>query len=213
MASLTDGTQADLPLVSLQSLMDSLSITDGNAGGALADILLRASQAVTSYIGRPLLIADRQETIRIRPGDTLLSLRMAVRPVSGITAVMRDGNSLPAPEDGWDYDAGCGLLYPTAGAFWGPGRYVLQYRAGWVAPDQVDDDGSAIVSTVPADIRSAVLTTARAFYYAGDRDPLLKSETEQGVGSSSWATPDAENGGLPADAAAFLERYLPGGLS
>lgn len=213
MASQTDGTQADLPLVSLQSLMDALSITDGNAGSALADILLRASQAVTSYIGRPLLMADRQETIRIRSGDTQLSLRMAVRPISGITAVMRDGNSLPAPEDGWDYDAGCGLLYPAMGASWGPGRYVLQYRAGWIAPDQVNDDGSAVVSTVPADIRSAVLTTARAFYYGNDRDPLLKSENEQGVGSSSWATPDAENGGLPADAAAFLERYLPGGFS
>ncbi|MBF0889625.1 hypothetical protein [Gluconobacter cadivus] len=213
MASQTDGTQADLPLVSLQSLMDSLSITDGNAGGALADILLRASQAVTSYIGRPLLIADREETIRIRPGDIQLSLKMAVWPVTGITAVLRDGRPLPAPTDGWDYDVTCGILYPSDGQFWVAGRYVLQYRAGWVAPDQVDDGGSAIPSTVPADVRSAVLITARALYYAGDRDPLLKSESEQGVGSTSWGTPDASSGGLPSDAAALLSRYLPGGFS
>lgn len=213
MASQTDGTQADLPLVSLQSLMDSLSITDGNAGGALADILLRASQAVTSYIGRPLLIADREETIRIRPGDIQLSLKMAVWPVTGITAVLRDGRPLPAPTDGWDYDVTCGILYPSDGPFWVAGRYVLQYRAGWVASDQVDDGGSAIPSTVPADVRSAVLIAARALYYAGDRDPLLKSESEQGIGSTSWTTPDANSGGLPSDAAALLNRYLPGGFS
>lgn len=213
MASQTDGTQADLPLVSLQSLMDSLSITDGNAESALADILLRASQAVTSFIGRPLLIADREETVRIRPGDIQLSLKMTVWPVTGITAIVRDGKPLPVPTEGWDYDVTCGLLYPSDGQFWGAGRYVLQYRAGWVAPDQVDDGGSAIPSTVPADVRSAVLITARALYYSGDRDPLLKSESEQGVGSTSWGTPDASSGGLPPDASALLSRYLPGGFS
>lgn len=213
MASQTDGTQADLPLVSLQSLMDALSITDGNAGGCLTDILLQASRAVTSYIGRPLLIADREETVRIRPSDIQLSLKMAVWPVTGITAVLRDGKPLPAPTDGWDYDVTCGILYPSDGQFWMAGRYVLQYRAGWVAPDQVDDNGSAIPSTVPADVRSAVLITARALYYAGDRDPLLKSESEQGVGATSWVTLDASSGGLPPDAAALLNRYLPGGFS
>ncbi|GEM16037.1 hypothetical protein [Gluconobacter oxydans] len=213
MVSQTDGTQADLPLVSTQSLMDALSITDGNASGPLTDILLRASQAVASYIGRPLLIADREEKIRIRPGDIQLSLKMAVWPVTGITAVLRDGNPLPVPQDGWDYDVTCGLLYPSEGQFWSAGRYIVQYRAGWVAPDQTDVDGSAIPSTVPADVGSAVLITARALYHGRDRDPLLKSESEQGVGSSSWATPDATSGGLPADATALLGRYLPGGFS
>jgi len=213
MADQIDTTQADLPLVSVQSLMDALSISDGNSGSVLTDILLRASQAVTSYIGRPLLIADREERIRIRHGDVQLSLRMSVWPVTSVTGVLRDGIALPIPSDGWDYDVTCGILFPSEAALWGPGRYVLQYRAGWVAPDQVDDGGSAIPSTVPADVRSAVLITARALYYAGDRDPLLKSESEQGVGSTSWATPDASSGGLPSDAAALLSRYLPGGFS
>ncbi|MBS1080842.1 hypothetical protein [Gluconobacter kondonii] len=213
MAVQTTGSQAVLPLVTLQSLMDALSITDGNATSDLTDILLQASQAVTSYIGRPLLIADREERIRIRPGDVQLSLRMAVWPVTGVTAVLKDGNPLPIPADGWDYDVTCGILYPSEAQLWGPGRYILQYRAGWVAPGQTDDDGNAIPSTVPADVRSAVLTTARALYYAQSRDPLLKSESEQGVGSTSWATPDVSSGGLPSDAAALLNRYLPGGFS
>lgn len=213
MAIQTTGSQAVLPLATLQSLMNALSITDGNAAGDLTDILLQASQAVTSYLGRPLLIADREERIRIRPGDVQLSLRMTVWPVTGITAVLRDGNSLPIPPDGWDYDVTCGILYPSESHLWGPGCYILQYRAGWVAPGQIDDGGNAIPSTVPADVRSAVLTTARALYYAQSRDPLLKSESEQGVGSTSWATPDVSSGGLPSDAAALLNRYLPGGFS
>jgi len=76
-----------------------------------------------------------------------------------------------------------------------------------------DADENLLPVTLPADIRQAVLLTARSFYAAQDRDPLLKSESEQGVGSTSWALPDATTGGLPGNAAAFLYRYLSAGFS
>lgn len=211
----TSGAADPLPFVALPDFKAALSIAEADTSQdtVLLPMLLAASAAVQSYIGRQITIADWSDRIRIAPGDRRLSLLLGVQPLLSITSVLRDGQALSEPADGWDFDPLCGILYPSDGPWWWPGRYSVTYRAGWVVPDMSDADDNALPVTLPADIRQAVLTAARAFYSARDRDPLLKSESEQGVGSTSWATPDAVSGGLPADAAAMLSRYLPSGFS
>ncbi|MFT8951722.1 MAG: head-tail connector protein [Gluconobacter sp.] len=213
----TDGAADPLPFVALSDFKAALSIADSDASQdtTLTDLLLAASAAVESYIGRPILAADYTDHIRIKPGDRLASFALDVRPALSVSSVLRHGQLLIDPPDGWDFSPSTGVLYPPDGdgSWWGPGRYLVSYRAGWVVPGMKDPDGNLLPVTLPADIRQAVLTTARSFYAAKDRDPLLKSESEQGIGSTSWSMPDATTGGLPADAAAFLSRYLSAGFS
>jgi len=211
----TSGAADPLPFVALSDFKAALSIADNDTSqdGVLTNMLLAASSAVQSYIGRQITVADWSDRIRIAHGDRQLSLILAVHPVLSVADVFLDGQALPVPAGGWDFDPLCGILYPSHGPWWWPGRYSVSYRAGWAVPGMVDDGGKTLAVTMPADIRQAVLTAARSFYSAKDRDPLLKSESEQGVGSTSWATPDTASGGLPADSAALLSRYLPSGFS
>lgn len=212
-----NGAADPLPFVALPDFKAALSIADSDTSQdkALTDMLLSASAAVESYIGRQITAADYTDLIRIRPGDQMASFVLDVRPVLSITSVVRHGQPLVTPPDGWDFSSSSGILYPENGdgSSWGPGHYLVSYRAGWVIPGMTDADGNPLPVTLPADIRQAVLLTARSFYAAQDRDPLLKSESEQGVGSTSWSLPDATTGGLPGNAAAFLSRYLSAGFS
>ncbi|WP_336985046.1 hypothetical protein [Asaia sp. HN128] len=207
-----------LALASLAALREQLSgepaaqISDP----ALSEYLAQATALVQATLGRPVLAGLYRQTLRVGDGERRLSLALAVTPLISIGDVTQDGFALDPGRDGWESGALSGLLCPSIlqGAWWWPGRYRVTYRGGWIVPGMKDEQGNALAATVPADIRAATLSTARALFYTTQRgDPLLRSESEQGVGTSSWATPDASLGGLPPDAAAILARYAQAGLS
>lgn len=207
-----------LTLAQLDALREQLSgepaaqISDP----ALSEYLAQATALVQSMLGRPVLAGLYRQTLRVGDGERRLSLALAVTPLIAIGDVTQDGFTLDPGPDGWESGALSGLLYPSPlqGAWWWPGRYRVTYRGGWIVPGMKDDQGNDLSSTVPADIRAATLSTARALFYTAQRgDPLLRSESEQGVGASSWAMPDTTLGGLPPDAAAILARYAQAGLS
>jgi len=207
-----------LTLASLDALREQLSgepaaqISDP----ALSEYLAQATALVQSMLGRPVLAGLYRQILRVGDGERRLSLALAVTPLISIGDVTQDGFALDPGPSGWESGALSGLLYPSPlqGAWWWPGRYRVTYRGGWIVPGMKDDQGNDLSSTVPADIRAATLSTARALFYTAQRgDPLLRSESEQGVGASSWAMPDSSLGGLPPDAAAILARYAQAGLS
>jgi|GEM_PF-1517376 len=207
-----------LTLAPLDALRDQLAgepacqISDP----ALCDYLAQATALVQSMLGRPVLAGLYRQTLRIGDGERRLSLPLSVTPVISVSSVTQDGFTLDPGTEGWESGALSGLLYPSPlqGAWWWPGCYRVTFRGGWIVPGMKDADGNALASTVPADIRTATLSTARALFHTAQRgDPLLRSESEQGVGASSWTTHDAASGGLPPEAAAILARYVPAGLS
>lgn len=75
-------------------------------------------------------------------------------------------------------------------------------RADWLTGEE---------DTIPDDVQSATLITARALFFDLQRgDPALRSESESGIGGSSWAPFE---GALPHEATAMLNRYRAPGLS
>ncbi|NVN05343.1 hypothetical protein HW509_06990 [Asaia spathodeae] len=207
-----------LALVSLDALREQLAGEPGgqNNDPALSEYLAQATALVQATLGRPVLAGLYRQTLRVGDGERRLSLALTASPVVEIVTVTQDGFILAPGPEGWECGAWSGLLYPSRlqGGWWWPGRYRVTYRGGWIVPGMKDDQGNDLSSTVPADIRAATLSTARALFYTAQRgDPLLRSESEQGVGASSWATPDSSLGGLPPDAAAILARYASAGLS
>lgn len=207
-----------LTLASLDALRDQLAGEPGgqNNDPALSEYLAQATALVQATLGRPVLAGLYRQTLRVGDGERRLSLALTASPVVEIVTVTQDGFTLDPGPEGWECAAWSGLLYPSRlqGGWWWPGRYRVTYRGGWILPGMKDDQGEPLAPTVPADIRAATLSTARALFFTAQRgDPLLRSESEQGVGASSWATPDASLGGLPPDAASILARYAQAGLS
>lgn len=203
----------------------------GGTADGLAGYLQQATALIETFISRPLGKADYLDTFRLN-GHARRSLTLGRFPVLSVASLSIDGADWAL--DSLDLDPNSGLLYPPGfgcGAGAGDGlstcgyalastpawcgyRITVGYSAGYVLPGMVDDDGGAqLPPTLPADLVRACLDTAKALYHARDRDPLVRSETEQGIGSTSWLDPDAAAGGLPRNVAAMLGSYRRVGLS
>lgn len=200
------------PLASLSDLKSDLNIADDTQNADLTRRLLEASSAVLAYIGRPILSSDWRDIIDLRQGQPSISLILGRYPVTQIKAVSINGTAM-ASDDLTNVfevmDADAGMLYPqdSGSCLWHPARYVITYTAGY-SPPAADGTGG----TFPLEIQRAIRITAAASWHGSDRDPNLKSESEQGVGSTSWVATASGTGGLPQDAANLLAAYRPGGI-
>lgn len=184
------------------------SVSDGDLTG----LLVQATGLIEAYLFRPLLMADYLDVFRF-PGDVRPMLVQA-RPVMAVAGIKINGVDLDL--DGLDIDLAAGIIYPPAcgfsGCCYGPNRVSITYTAGFVVAGMKDGDGTPLPPTLPSHIERACLDTAKAIYHAGDRDPLVRSESEQGIGSTSYLDPDPSNGGLPASAAAMLAPWRGSGI-
>lgn len=206
-----DGPSDAVPLALLADLKADLEITDNSSDARLNRLLLTASSLALDYIGRPIIAGEWQETIRVSPGEHLHEIVLSVFPVSDVRSIEHDGTLWGQEQlETLGLDAQAGLLslqsHPRHGR-WRHGLYIISYHAGFTPPSLID--GTPNVGTLPASISQAVLVTASALFSAGARDPNLKSESVQGVGSTSWNV-SSGTGGLPQSAADMLEAYKGG---
>lgn len=207
------GPPTDLvALASLSDLKSDLNITDDTQDADLARRLLEASAAVLAYIGRPVLASDWRDILDLQRDQPRIGLVLGRYPVTALKVVSINGTALGDDEIASVFgsmDTSSGMLYPPENGptLWHPARYVITYTAGYMAPGA---DGAG--GTIPLDIQRAVRITASASWHDADRNPNLKSESEQGIGSTSWVTTAAGTGGLPQDAANLLSAYRSGGI-
>lgn len=203
--------QGDQALASLDDLKADLSIDGTASDTTLTRYLLDASSAVLAYIGRPILRAQWRDIVIVREGQRLMGMPLGALPVLSLDAITRNGSDWDADDiAACQIDNAAGLVFPPRWAFWPPGRYVIAYQAGYELADSAADP--PVIGTLPRPVGRAVLLTAAAAYHAAARgDPMLRSESEQGVGSTSWTGMTADSGGLPPEAAALLDRqFFPG---
>lgn len=198
-----------MALALLADLKADLGVSDDTQDVRLESLLLDASDQVLTFIRRPILRAEWRDTLTLGPDEQRTGLLVCCRPLQAITAFSVNGSP-------WSVDAvaalnlapDSGVIYPPDGwgTLWRCGRYVVTYQAGWTAPT-IGDDGKPVLGDLPRAIQQATRLAAAALYHSGGRDPLLRSESEQGVGSSSWASPAAGSGGLPQAAADALRSF------
>lgn len=177
---------------------------------ALTGYLRQASAMATSFVGAPILLNSYRDVLRLERSPQR-EILLGRRPVVAIDTITADGQDLTDEIDpGSDLDPDAGILHAPGGCHGWRGRIVVNYRAGYLGPGMDAPDGLSAPG-LPADISRAVLITARALFYAPSRgDPQLRSESEQGIGSTSWLDPDGSAGGMPIDAAAMLAPYRAG---
>lgn len=157
-----------------------------------------ASAVAVDWCRRPFGLATYRETFSIFQGGGMLLGRS---PVPAIASVVQGETTLDPTE--YAYDAELGRLYRQDAAgylwrWWGP--LTVTYSAGYTLPA---DTGTW---TLPPPVERAAILLAGAAMSAAERDPLIRSETVEGVGSTTWWVP--AGGGLPSpEAESLLQPY------
>lgn len=185
--------------------LSTLSATAAECGttiGAIPDLglLVRAaSEAVVAYTGRSWVRESVREVWRGN-GQGVRALMLRRTPVVEVTAASVDGVALNLATE-IELDAGPGLLYRLDlddRISWG-GRVVrVEYSGGYLPPGADDAD-------MPAIVQRSVAKIVAGWYHGQGRDPRLRSQTIEDVGSKSWVDPTADDLGLPPGIAPLLD--------
>jgi uncharacterized phiE125 gp8 family phage protein len=185
-------------LATLEALKAELSIpaSDPTSDVALEGLLDQASAATARWCGLAMARQTLREAFRLwRPLEVLV---LSCGPVAAITAVTEAGTAVAA--ENWEADLASGLLWRLSAGErcrWIATGIVVDYAAGWLLPGQDGRD-------LPPEIERACILAAAAMWHARGRDPLLRSEAVEGVGSTSFLDPRGGMEGLPPQAAGLL---------
>lgn len=189
----------------------------------IASQIPRISQLIARYCRRVFAEQTYQDTFRITRGDwgrfgppyhhfSHGSIRLAHYPVvPGSLSVTRDGMTLAEDSD-FRVDEESGSVMMLTGHGIG---LAISYTAGWTLPGQISSGGNDL----PADVEAAAILMLAAAKQAGrlswnERDPYIRSETVDGVGSISYAqmplgSPvNATAGALPTTVMDYLAPYV-----
>jgi hypothetical protein len=183
----------------------------------------RVSQLIARYCRRVFAEQTYQDSFRTVRGEwgrlgppyyhfSHGSIRLSHYPVvPGSLSVTRDGSTLTEDSDfKVDEDSGSVLMLTGHGM-----GLDITYTAGWTLPGQTSSGGVDL----PADIEAAAILMLAAAKQAGrlswnERDPYIRSETVEGVGSISYAqmplgSPvNAIAGALPTPVLDYLAPYV-----
>ncbi len=165
----------------------------------LTDLFEQASRAAEGFCNRIFPRDTLSETFRLSlERETLILTRF---PVFGTPEIEEDGDELDA--DDFEVEAETGLLrrlVADAPSCWAAAKVVVAYQAGYALPSEA-------VRNLPPPIERAVLIIAKAWWFAGTRDPMLASVSAEGQGSETYRAGAGGKGGLPDEAEALLRPF------
>lgn len=176
-------TTAASNLLGIPQDTDGLDIAIEQASGMIAD-----------HCRRPFGLETVREIFRWPRSGLLLSRAPAISLVS----IDEGGNALTAD----DYELDGETLFRVSHSHRLPwiGPITVTYSAGFVLP------GDSGTQTLPAPVERAAILVAGAILSSRERDPMMRSETVDGVGSTSWWVP--AGGSLPSlEAQTLLAPY------
>lgn len=165
-------------------------------------LIAQASRAIVSHCGRPFAAATWSETFT-SDGSPLLLSRYPVRSLVSVTQ-----GDTPLDSTQYRLKLAAGLLYrryawPSGfdGMFYS--GTVVVYTAGFLLPGDAGSD-------LPEDVERAAIEAVKGLWFAGGagaRDPSIRSETIEGIGSTSYQTAAPGSYGLPLTAIDLLVPY------
>mgnify|MGYP000954194282 FL=1 len=193
-------TQANRRLCTLAAVKQQLAITVSTYDAALTALIDAASAAIARYCDRGALAQETvtEEWRNVYQETPLITER---RPITDVESVVVDGTTLA--EADYQVDAASGHLWRLADderVWWSARKVVVTYTAGFLVPDQ---EGA----TLPLEIAQAAVITVAAWRKGEGRDPMLRSNSADGIGASSWVA-TADMGALPPQAEALLRDHV-----
>lgn len=182
-------------LTVLATVKAELGITGSADDAYLEALICQASGMLAAYCGRITFGTERLRQIeRLEQPREAILLKRNLRP--RVLSVTEDGTALPASA----YELSGALLY----------RLEAERRVPWAIDRKIEityDSGYDLLTDLPHDLERACLEVIKAQYHARGRDPLLRSDSVEGIGSSAWLDPRAGMEALPPQAAALAAPY------
>ncbi len=170
--------------------------------------IAQASSSAATFCRRTFGRETVRERFEIGHGsidDTTGGLLLECGPVEEVVSVTVDGEALAAGS----FEVESRQLYRLqdgARRCW-YGRVILvEYVAGWWLPSDTGTKPAGAID-LPDDIERAAIQLVAASISAASRDPMVKSESEDGVGSTSWYVQGASAALPHPEAEATLAQY------
>ncbi|MGE0701408.1 MAG: phage head-tail connector protein [Hyphomicrobiaceae bacterium] len=164
------GTEYDL--ITVATARAALGIVDQADDATLQGFVSRASGVIASYCNRVFAVETVTETFRLdRLQEDLLLSRY---PVIAVTSIVENGNALTVNTD-YEVDAAKGIitrLYNDRAAWWPMCKVTIVYSAGY--------------ETKPGNLQQACVELVKSYYLSADRDPMVRSEATEAIGSTSY---------------------------
>lgn len=187
-------------LTTLAAVKAELQVTGGTDDAYLSGLIDQASDMVQTWCSRTFALERVRETIDRRTGsESIMLSRFPVATI--ITATL--GGQVIDPADIETEDGGFVYRLDGTGSRtgWQSGRFIIEYDAGFVLPDQP-------APTLPKDIERAALTLVKGEWFARNRDPLIRSEDVNGVSSTTyWVGGFGAGASLPPDVEGLLAKH------
>lgn len=188
---------AETKLTTIAAAKAELQVSSGADDAYLTTLIDQASDAVRSWCKRVFAVETVRESIYPdKPGKSLMLSRWPVVAITAVTinGVAEDVANVEAEDSGhlFRLDAsGCRTSWPS-------GRIVVEYSAGYVLPGRPG-------RTLPNDIERAALSLVKGNWFARTRDPMIRSETVEGAGSTDYFSGTVSR--LPPDVESLLSPY------
>ena len=188
-------------LAQLDAIKTELELSSTADDFWLNDQIDKASTQILGYLGRVLATETVTETFR--PEYSVDALSLARWPVQSITSIVVDGDALATTD--YEADLSVGTLWRLTTndrrKHWAALKTVVTYVAGYKLPGEGARD-------LPFDIERACIDLVKLRYHARGRDPLLRGQEHDGVGSETyWVGGASDGGAMPPDIRALLDPH------
>ncbi|SEK23415.1 hypothetical protein SAMN04515666_1013 [Bosea lupini] len=188
-------------LTTLAAVKADLGLTGAEEDARLDALIEQYSAAIVGWCGRPFALEMLRETI-FSPAATN-GLMLSCWPVVSIASITLDGVAI-APE-AYTVDRNAGLVHqrqPGPSGFWWPrGETVATYAAGYILPGSAE-------RTLPYDVERAAIMLVKAAFLAAERDPHVRSDSVEGVGTTTWfSTLGTAGDAMPLEVQGLLTPY------
>ena len=181
-------------LTTLATAKRELGVTDAVQDARIVDLIREASDLVAQWCNRGGFGRETlRQTERLASPVDVIVLQRDLGVV--VTSVTEDGLALSANE----CERGGVLLYrlrENVRVSWTARLVAVEYHAGFVLPDEA-----------PPALERACLDLLAGLWHGLGRDPAIRNETTEGVGSVGYFEHRADTLPIAADRLAALERY------
>jgi hypothetical protein len=179
----------------------------GNADDtAVLTLIGQASRAIADYCRRVFPIETVRESFTCNESRGEGPI-LARSPVVEILSVRNGSDILGATEYRVDPSTGRFQRLDADGTplpWWG-GGVIVEYRAGYVLPK---DNVSDATFTLPDSVERACIMLVASYLSLRGRDPTVKTENSEGVGSTSWWVPGTGDRLISPEAQQLLANYV-----
>lgn len=193
--------------------------TDASTDIYLKRVIRQTSKAIAQYCNLIFPLQTYQDVFRpqqdwwpVTIPNGQAPLVLARSPLVDVTSiVVKDGTTDVTLVEDTDFE-----IDPQTGEIWrldnydNPRRWdavktVVVYRAGFTLPGQTGTDNQ--LEIVAPDLEDAAIRLIKARWLAKDRDPYLKTDTVDGVGTQTYWIPNSPDGNMPPDVQDILDNY------